>query len=186
MKRTIGAVSALALGAGLVWAAARAQEGFPMPKPSKEHEFLKQFEGSWESTAKFRMSADQPWSESKGTETNRMMGGFWLVSEWKGDMMGQTFQGIGATGYDPNKKKYVGSWVDSMAPYLSTGEGTLDAGGKVLTTQVASTDFMTGKPCTMRMVQEIKDKDTTSWSMYMTGKDGKEFLCMSGESKRKK
>ena len=186
MKRTITAVSALALCAGLVWAAARVQEGPPMPKPQKEHEFLKQFEGTWDSVSKFRMADGQPWIEAKGTESNRMIGGFWLLSTWKGDMFGQPWEGTGATGYDPYKKKYVGSWVDSMMPCLSTGEGTVDASGKIMTTIISSTDCESGKPCTMRMVQEIKDKDTTVWSMHMTGKDGKEFECIKGESKRKK
>jgi len=186
MKRTIVAVSALALAAGLAWAAARAQEGFPMPKPQKEHEFLKQFEGTWDSTTKFRMAADQPWMESKGTETNTLLGGFWLLSESKGEMFGQPFRGVGTTGYDPYKKKYVSTWVDSMMPCLSIGEGTVDASGKVLTVAISSTDCESGKPCTMRMTQEVKDKDTTTWSMYMNGKDGKEFQCMTGESKRKK
>ncbi|HZN62103.1 MAG TPA: DUF1579 domain-containing protein [Planctomycetota bacterium] len=183
MKKTIGAVACLALCAGLVWAA-RGQEGMPMPKPQKEHEILKQFEGNWDSTVSFRMSADQQWTASKGVESNRVIGGFWLISESKGDMMGMPFTGIGQTGYDPYKKKYVSTWVDSFSPVLSVGEGTFD--GKVLTTSINSTDCETGKPCTMTMTQEFKDKDTVLWSMRMNGKDGKEFECMKGESKRKK
>ena len=187
MKRTIVTVSALALAAGLTWAAVRAQEGMPpMPKPQKEHEFLNQFVGTWDSTMKMRMTADQPWMETKGSDTYSMLGGFWLVYESKGDMMGMPFKGLGATGYDPYKKKYVSTWVDNMGPCLSVGEGTLDATGKVLTTTVSGTDCETGKPCTFRIVQELKDNDTCTFSFFMTGKDGKEFEGMKGESKRKK
>jgi hypothetical protein len=181
MKRTIGATAALALAAGLAWAATgTAQE---MPKPQKEHEFLKQFVGTWDSTLQFRMSPEMDWTASKGTETNRMLGGFWIVSENKGEMMGMPFQGLGTTGYDPYKKKYVSTWVDSFGPCLSVGEGTL--AGEKLTTLVSGTDE-TGKPMKMTMVQEFKDKDTMAWSMTTTGKDGKEFECIKGESKRKK
>ena len=185
MKRTIGAVTALALTAGLAWAAARTQEP-QMPKPQKEHEWLNHLVGNWESTSQFRMAADQKWTESKGTETNTMVGGFWLFSDMKSEMFGQPWRGLGSTGYDPYKKKYVSTWIDSMTPCLSVGEGTVDASGKVMTVVISGTDCETGKPCTMKMTQEIKDKDTTAWSMTMTGKDGKEFECMKGESKRKK
>ncbi|HKS16052.1 MAG TPA: DUF1579 domain-containing protein [Planctomycetota bacterium] len=183
MKRTIGVTVSLALAAGLAWAATAAttQE---MPKPQKEHEFLKQFEGTWDSSISFRMTGEAEWTASKGTESNRLVGGFWLISESKGDMMGMPFTGIGQTGYDPYKKKYVSTWVDSFTPVLSVGEGTMK--GNVLTTTIASTDCETGKPCTMTMTQEFKDKDTLAWSMRMNGKDGKEFECMKGESKRKK
>ena len=185
MKRTITAVSALALAAGLVWAA-RAQEGFQMPKTEKEHEYLKQFAGDWDSATSFRETAEQKWMESKGTESCRMIGDFWVISEWKGDMGGMTMQGIGTNGYDPYKKKFVSTWISNIEPVLGTGEGTLDTAGKVLTTKISSTDCKTGKPSEGRMTQEFKDKDTVVWVMYMTGKDGKEFECMKGESKRKK
>jgi len=187
MKRTIGAAVALALTAGLAWAAVRSQEGMPpMPKPQKEHEFLKQFVGTWNSTMKMRMAAEQPWTDATGTDTYTMLGGFWLVAETKGDMAGMQFSGLGTTGYDPYKKKYVSTWVDNMGPCLSIGEGTLDATGKILTTIASGTDCESGKPCTYRIVQELKDKDTCTFSFFMTGKDGKEFEGMKGESKRKK
>jgi hypothetical protein len=188
MKRTIGAVAALALSAGLAWAAVRAQEGMPeMPKPEKEHEFLKKFEGTWESVNQMRMAGDQKWMESKSADTSRMIGDFWLITESKGDMMpGMPFEGLGSTGYDKYKKKYVSTWVDSINPTLNVGEGTLDAAGKVMTTTMQGTDCESGKPCTMRMTQEFKDNDTLVWSMYMKGKDGQEFEAMKAVSKRKK
>lgn len=188
MKRTIGVAVALALTAGLAWAAVRFQEGMPdMPKPQKEHEFLKKFVGTWESANQWRMTADDKWTESKSTDTSRMVGGFWLISDSKGDMGGgMMFEGLGTTGYDTYKKKYVSTWIDSMNPTLNVGEGTVDAAGKVMTTIIQGTDCSTGKPCTMRMTQEFKDNDTLAWSMFMTGKDGKEFEAMKAESKRKK
>ena len=181
MKRTIGAVVGLAVAAGLTWAAVSPRQEFP--KPQKEHDFLKRFEGTWETSITFRMSPDQEWTTSKGTETSRMIGGFWLVSESKGEFMGMPFQGLGTTGYDPYKKKYVSTWVDNFGPCLSVGEGTVS--GDVMTGTVNGTDE-TGKPMTMKMKQEFKDKDTVVWSMTSVGKDGKEFESMKGESKRKK
>ena len=35
------------------------------------------------------------------------------------------FHGQGQTGYDPNKKKYVGTWVDSISPTIMIMEGDI-------------------------------------------------------------
>jgi len=183
MKTLIATVT-LAAAAALTWAA-RVQDKPDMPRPVKEHEFLKKFEGSWDSKMSMRHAPDQPWMECKGTEQARMYGDFWVVSEWKTESSEMPMQGLASTGYDPFKKKYVVTWIGSTSPALSAGEGTVDASGKILTTEVKSTDCQTGQPMSMTMVQEFKDNDTVAWTMRMKGKDGKEFECMKGESKRR-
>ena len=184
MKKSMSALLILGLAAGLSWA--MAQDKPEMPKPAKEHGFLKKFEGKWDSKMSMRHSADQPWMECAGTEHNRMVGDFWMVSEWKTDSTEMPMQGLASTGYDPIKKKYIVTWIGSTSPALSAGEGAVDGAGNILTTDVKSTDCQTGKPVSMTMVQEFKDKDTVAWSMRMKGKDGNDYECMKGESKRKK
>jgi len=185
MKKTLCALATLGVAAGFAWSAGRFQEGQDMPKPDKEHAFLKKFAGKWEGTMSMREAADQPWKECKGTEQARMMGEFWAIGEWKAESAEMPMQGIAITGYDPVKKKYVVTWIDSLMPSFTLGEGTVDKSGNILTTEVKTTDCRTGEPVTMTMVQEFKDKDKQVWSMRMKGKDGKEFECMKGESKRR-
>ena len=94
----------------------------PMPTPGPEHEMLRKDVGTWDATVEMFMAPGAPPEVSKGTETVTMMGGFWQITEFKSEMMGQPFEGRGATGYDPAKKKYVGTWVDTMTPgYLHRG-----------------------------------------------------------------
>jgi len=52
---------------------------------------------------------------STGVETNTLVGGLWLVSDFQGRWGSQPFHGHGTFGYDTSKKKYVGIWVDSMS-----------------------------------------------------------------------
>ena len=52
-----------------------------------------------------------------------MTGGLWVLSKFEGDFGGMKFEGRGQFGYDPIKKKYVGTWIDSMSPTLSVLEG---------------------------------------------------------------
>lgn len=181
--KTMCAVFTLVVAAGFSWAA-RVQDKPDMPKPVKEHEFLKKFEGTWESKMSMRHTPDAPWMEVRARDQARMVGDFWVLTEMKIDSGEMPMQGVQALGYDPVKKKYVVTWIGSMNPSLSVGEGSVS--GQKLTTEIKSTDCQTGKPLSMSMVQEFKDDDTLVWSMKMKDKDGKEFETMKGESKRKK
>ena len=44
-------------------------------------------------------------------------------------------------GFDPAKKKYVGSWVGSMMPQLWTYEGALDPTGRILALESQGPSF---------------------------------------------
>lgn len=145
------------------------------PKPGKEHEWLKQLEGKWDIAGKFFMDPSQPPMEIKGTDSSKLeLGGFWLKTHFKGDFLGKKFEGRGATGYSPAKKKYVGTWVDSMMPHLFVLEGTLDEAGKVLTMTGEGLDPSTGKPAKERWVIEIKGPESHTMTFYTTFAEGKE------------
>ena len=84
--------------------------------------------GTWDATIKTYMAGPgaEP-SVSKGTEVNEVMpGGLWVLSKFDGDFGGMKFQGRGQFGFDPIKKKYVGTWIDSTSTILSMLEGEYD------------------------------------------------------------
>src|SRR4051812_18828560 len=85
-----------------------------MPKPQKEHEWLQQLIGEWDTESESIVEPGKPPVKSKGTESNRMIGGFWSHSENKGDFFGAPFTGILQIGYDVEKKKYIATWIDSI------------------------------------------------------------------------
>lgn len=99
-----------------------------LPKPGPKHEILKKEAGVWDATVETRMELGGKPVVTKGVETNTLLGdGLWRVQDFKGELMGVPFQGHAVTGYDAAKKKSVGTWVDSMAPGLSSTEGSSDA-----------------------------------------------------------
>ena len=109
------------------------------PEAAPEHAILKKDVGTWDATIKFWMGPDgkadpsaQP-MESKGTETGRLVGEFWLVSDFKGEFAGMPFEGHGTTGFNPQTKKFQGSWVDSMNPFAMHMESTYDERTKTMT-----------------------------------------------------
>ena len=63
-----------------------------------------------------------------------MLGGFWVVVQTEhGEMMGMKMENVLTLGYDPEKKKYIGQWVDSMMPHAWKYEGEVDESGRKIT-----------------------------------------------------
>ena len=129
----VGLVAAVAVG--------RADDTPKLPAPLKEHDWLKQLAGEWVTEAEMVMEPGKPPMKSTGTETARTLGGFWLVGEHKSRVMGIPVTGVMTVGYDPAKKKYVGTWVCSMDGHLWNYEGAVDSAGKVLTLNTEGPDM---------------------------------------------
>jgi hypothetical protein len=143
----------------------------PAPKPGPEHELLKKFAGDWDCTVSFQGQ------ESKATAKSRMiLGGFWMVEDFKGEFFGAPFAGRGTTGYDPAKKKYVSTWIDSMTPTLLLMEGNFDKDHKTFR-ETGEGGGPDGKKQKMKNVYEFKDDNTIVFTMYMVadGKDQEAF-----------
>jgi hypothetical protein len=143
----------------------------PMPKPGPEHELLKKFEGEYDASMSFMGQ------ESKGVAKYKMgLGGFWLMMHYNGDFGGSKFEGAGAWGYDPTKKKYVSTWVDSMSPSIMLMEGAFDKEGTTYT-ETGEGPGPDGKPQKMKSVYDLKDKDMIIFTMYnvMGDKDQEAF-----------
>jgi uncharacterized protein DUF1579 len=164
-----------------------AQEPPKVPGPAKQHEWLQQFVGEWESEAEGTAEPGQPAMKCNGTMSSRMLGGFWVISEVKADMMGTTMNAIQTIGYDPAKKKYIGTWVDSMMNYMWKYEGTVDTTGKILTLEAEGPNFIAeGKVTKFRDAYECKSKDHIIATSSMLGDDGKWITFMTGNAHRKK
>ena len=87
---------------------------------------LKQEVGVWD--AEMLMWMQGPDAEPMmmpAVETNRMLGEMWVMSEFESG----PFKGVGQFGYDPMKKKFIGTWVDNMNPFLQTMEGDIEDNG---------------------------------------------------------
>jgi hypothetical protein len=142
-------------------------------KPGKEHELLKKFEGEWDLVAKFMMEPGKEPAPSKGKESCKLiLGGLFLVTTVDSEMFGGKFAGHGVLGYDLQKKKYAGSWVDSLNTAMYLVEGTLE--GDVLTERMEGTEPGTGAPLKLRLVHELKSADQRATRFFVTFPDGKE------------
>jgi hypothetical protein len=157
-------------------------------EPQKEHQWLQQLVGEWTFESDCSMGPDQPPSKFNGTETVRSLGGLWVLCEGRGEMPGG---GIGTTlmtlGYDPLRKRYVGTFVGSMMTHLWVYDGQLDAAGKVLTLDTEGPSFTgDGKMVKYQDIIEFKSNDHRVLSSQTLGDDGKWHGFNTANYRRKK
>jgi hypothetical protein len=103
-------------------------------EPQKEHQWLQKLVGEWTYEADAPAGAGKPSTRTTGTESVRSLGGLWVVADGRGKMPdGGPATMLLTLGYDPQKKRYVGTWLGSMMTHLWVYDGELDATGRVLT-----------------------------------------------------
>lgn len=103
-------------------------------EPVQQHKWLQKFLGEWTYEGSCGAMPDQPPMKYTGTEVVRAIGDLWIVGESRGEMPGGgEAKMILTVGFDPEKGRFVGSWIGSMMTHLWTYEGELDASQRVLT-----------------------------------------------------
>ncbi|HEY6565192.1 MAG TPA: DUF1579 family protein, partial [Pirellulaceae bacterium] len=96
-------------------------------KPGPEHEMFKHHVGTWKTvTVDYMADPSKPESSEGKAEFKLVMDGRFLIQHFSGTSQGKTFEGIGMSAYDKSKKKYTGTWVDTMSTAIMTTEGTYD------------------------------------------------------------
>jgi hypothetical protein len=96
----------------------------------KEHQWLQRLVGEWTFEGEASMAPGQPPEKYSGTESVRSLEGLWAVCEGR-DEKG-TPSSVMTLGYDPARKRIVGTYVAGMMPHLWIYDGELDADGKRL------------------------------------------------------
>jgi hypothetical protein len=156
-------------------------------EPQEEHRWLEQLVGDWVMEAEMDMGPDHPPETSKGTERVRSIGGLWFMAEGRGEVPG----GGEATmimilGYDPAKKRYVGSWIGSMMAYQWVYEGELDAAGRVLTLESEGPDMAGGGgTARYRDLIELRSSDHRVLTSHMLDGDGDWHPFMEAHFRRR-
>ncbi len=153
-----------------------------LPTAGPEYDIFKNDVGQWD--VEITNYANGTPEVTKGTESNRMLGDFWLIGNFKGKMLGLEFQGHSSTGYDAETKKYVGTWVDSLSPGMMHMKGDYDKKNETLTL-VGMAPGMDGNPAKHRLTTVYKDGKRVM-TMYITLKGQKESKFMQMVYTKKK
>jgi hypothetical protein len=155
------------------------------PKPAAEHEWLKKFVGEWTTESKAIGIPGQPETPCKGTVSCRMLGEFWVVNEWNLNMDGMEMKGLQTIGFDPAKKKYIGTWVDGVTSHMWKYEGDVEDNCRIVL-QAKGPNFMAeGRETDFRDIYEFKSDTEMIVTSRMLGEDGKWITFMNGVATRK-
>ena len=154
--------------------------------PGDAHKKLEPLIGTFDTKVKMWMDPSKPAEESSGTSVNKwVLGNRWVEQRFEGTFMGQPFSGIGYTGYDNVKKKYVGTWMDSASTAMMTSMGTADASGKMTMVGMMD-DPMTRKSMKVTTKFSMADPDSQVMEMWCPGPTGKVYKMMEITYTRKK
>lgn len=174
MNSRVFVLSLLVLGC---YGLAQAQQP-EMPKPSAEHAYLKKTAGDWDCTMKMMGM------EFKCTHKVEMLGDFWTVGKFNGDMGGMKFEGRDSGGWDPRKKMYVGTWIDSMSPHSMTLYGKYDDATKTMTMEGTGVN---GEGKDAKYKEVIVWKNDNEYNFTMSEEtDGKFVEVFTMDYKRRK
>jgi len=159
-----------------------------LAQPQKEHDWLHKLVGEWSYENEAIMAPGEPPVKFTGTESVRSLGGLWVLCEGQGDMPGGgTAQMIFTFGYDPARKRFVGSFIGSMMTNMWIYEGELDAAGKVLTLDTEGPSFTDPhKRVRYQDIIKMQSDDHRILRSQVQGEDGKWLCFMTAHYHRKK
>ncbi len=155
-------------------------------EPQKEHTWLQQLVGDWTYETEATMEPGKPPEKCTGTERVRSLGGLWILAEGQGQMPdGAPATMLMTLGYDPERKRFVGTWIGSMMTHLWVYDGGLDAAERVLTLEAEGPSMaVDGKTAKYRDVIEVIGRDHRTLSSHMLGDDGAWTRFMTAHYRR--
>jgi Protein of unknown function (DUF1579) len=155
-------------------------------EPQDEHRWLQKLVGEWTSEFEAEMPSAPP-TTFKGSEVFRSLGDLWVLGEAEGESPGGgTDRSIITLGYDPEKQKFVGTFVGSTMTHLWIYEGTLDAAKKILTLEAEGPDMSEeGRMTKYQDIHEFESDDHRLFRTQMLDSDGKWHQFMTGHYRRR-
>lgn len=162
-----------------------AQEPPPAALVTPKHELLKQFVGDWKSTNECDFGLETGPVQTTGTMQSRMLGELWMTSDVLIKLPGVDADAQLTLGYDAEKKKYVGTWVDSVMNHLWQYEGNVDETGKRFTLNATGPAMDgSGTPTEYRDIYEFVADRKFKTTSQVRSSGGDWVTIMSGESIR--
>ena len=129
-----------------------------------------------------------PESKFNGTERVRKLGELWVLCEGQAEMPGGgTGNMIMTLGYDPQKSRFLGTWIGSMMTHLWIYDGEIDAAQRVLTLNSDGPDFSNpGKMAKYQDIIEFINDDYRTLTSRSPGPDGQWNEFMKAHYRRKR
>ncbi len=137
--------------------------------------------GTWDGEIDVRPHPGAEPLRSKGVMVSRMVGGRWIVSDFRNETTG--FEGHGIFGWDDGKQAYVATWVDATRGSLVIGMGSMDPSARTMTFRYELARG--GNILRWRDVNRFIDDDTQEFRSFIEIAPGTEHEVVSARYRRR-
>lgn len=157
-----------------------------LAQPQAEHNWLQKLIGEWTTEMRASMGPGEPPQTFRGRERGRSLGGLWVLCEGEGDTPGGGTSGhVMTLGYDPNRGKYVGTFIHSMGAYLWVYDGSVDSSGRKLVLDAEGPSFTdNSRMAKYKDTIEFQSDDLRLLRSSILGDDGQWTEFMQVEYRR--
>ncbi len=146
-----------------------AQEAAKLAAPGPEHKKLAALVGKFTAKSKLWWEPGKPPVEGTSESENvSVLGGRFIRQSYKGNMMGQPFEGLGYLGYDNLKKKFTSTWMDTASTSAMHTEGEGDGDKIIAKGEVAEPTAGPDKKTKVRTVTTIVSADKHTYELFYT------------------
>ena len=157
------------------------EEAFEAEQPNEHHAALAREVGTWDAT--FRTPTGVSF---EAVETKTMLGPFWLVSRFEGEMMGYPFVGSEQIGWDASRQAYAATWIDTTASTLAVLEGQATDDLSERTMRWTGPKWDGSGPTSYVSEHTWKDDDHRRYVQWELAADGTRTELMSVDYTRRK
>lgn len=156
-------------------------------KPQAEHAWLQKLVGDWNTEGECQMGPDKPTMKTTGYASASSLGGLWILVESGGKSPeGDDWKCLMTLGYDPEKQRYIGTFVGGMMTHMWHYEGTVDASGRRLVLDTEGPNFDEGGTSPYQDIVEWVDDDHWILKSQIKTADGNWKPFMESHHRRKK
>ena len=150
-----------------------------LSKPGASHQLLDVFAGAWDVKITFWSDPKAAPQDSQGSsQLTWILGNRFLKEDFTGDVLGESYQGLGLMGYDAASRRFTTVWLDSLNTAIAMQKGSYlpDTNTFELTGEVY--DPLLGRTKTTQTQIHITSKDAYTVTMIDTAPNGREFKSL--------
>ncbi len=152
---------------------------------TENHQFLSKYAGDWDVDVTYWTAPGAPPTKSAASfKAASRLGGRYVMMEFSGFMMGQSFEGIWLVGFDNLEQKYNTLWIDNTSTNFFITKGTRE--GNVISESGSWPDPVSGRTLQVKARTTWISDDEFRYEQFMVLADGSEHKGMEFSSKRRK
>lgn len=147
---------------------------------SPHHAMLHKLVGHWTAQARVQTEPGAEPVDSRGEVHNELiLGGRALQTQYKGELMGEAFVGLGFDGYDMDKGHHFSIWMDTTNTGATYDSGDCNHDGMdVVTLHGRFNDPRTGEQVERKTILTLRSTSRYTYEEWHTRAEGEPTLAM--------